>query len=93
MPNRFQVAFLISFVATLFLLIVTTEFVKAKLHQRGIYVSDLILLGTGKIPQREPIASADIMSDVFSASYNQLIPLALALITSVLLYAKFGRGR
>ena len=92
MPNRFQVAFVSSFVGTLFLLVLITEFVKAKLHQRGIYVSDLILIGTGKIPQREPVPPGDIMSDIFAGLNTQLIALALALVTSVLLYTKFGRG-
>ena len=47
MPNRFQVVYVASFVATTLFLLVLTEFVKAQLHARGIYVSDLILLGTG----------------------------------------------
>ena len=92
MPNQLQVAFIASFLGTTLVLYVLTEFVKAKLHQRGIYVSDLILIGTGKIPQREPVPPGDIMSDIFAGLNTQLIALALALVTSVLLYTKFGRG-
>ncbi|KAI1797813.1 NADH-cytochrome b5 reductase [Ganoderma leucocontextum] len=93
MPNRYQVAFVASFAGTLLLLVLLTEFVKAKLHQRGIYVSDLILLGTGLKPDRQPVPPGDTMSELFNGSYTQLVALALTLLTSVFLAAKFGRGK
>lgn len=92
MPNRYQVAFVASFVGTLLLLVLLTEFVKAKLHQRGVYVSDLILLGTGKKPSRHPVPPSDTMSELFNSSSSQLVALAFALLTSVFLAVKFGRG-
>ena len=58
MPNRYQVAFAASFVGTLLLLVLLTELVKAKLHQRGIYLSDLILLLFLWRPIMEELASA-----------------------------------
>ena len=92
MPNRYQVAFAASFVGTLLLLVLLTELVKAKLHQRGIYLSDLILLGTGKKPDRQTVPPPDTLSDLFSGSSTKLIALAVALLTSVFLAVKFGGG-
>ena len=85
MPNRFQVVYVASFVATTLFLVVLTEFVKAQLHARGIYVSDLILLGTGKKPIRPP---TDVR--MFTDSYTQLIALAFALVTGAIMFMKFG---
>ena len=90
MPNLYQVAFLASFAGTSAILYLTLEFVKAKLHARGIYISDLILLGLPVEP-RKPDPEAD-MVDLLSSQYGQLVALALALVTSVVVFLKFGRG-
>ena len=91
MPNRYQVAYVASFVGTFALLFSLTEFVKAKLHARGIYVSRLILYGLPKKPTDHVDPEAE-MVDIFSGQYAQLIALALAFLTSALVYVKFGRG-
>ncbi|RPD62995.1 NADH-cytochrome b5 reductase [Lentinus tigrinus ALCF2SS1-7] len=91
MPNRYQVAYVASFVGTFALLFSLTEFVKAKLHARGIYVSDLILYGLPKKP-REHNPEAD-MADIFGGQYAQLIALAFALLTGAVVFMKFGRGK
>ena len=76
MPNLFQVVYAASFAVTSVALFVLVEFAKTQLHARGIYVSDLILLGTGKKPIRPP---TDVR--MFTDSYTQLIALAFALVT------------
>ncbi|CDO72313.1 hypothetical protein BN946_scf184977.g10 [Trametes cinnabarina] len=92
MPNQLQVAFLASFVGSLILFVVLTEFAKHQLHARGIYVSDLILLGLDKKPVHPDPAGA-AMADFMSGAYSQLVALALALVTTALIYLKFGRGK
>ncbi|KAI0724497.1 NADH-cytochrome b5 reductase [Cerioporus squamosus] len=92
MPNRLQVLFVASFVGTFVLLFSLTEFVKAKLHARGIYVSELILYGLPKKPREHVDVEAD-MVDIFSGSYAQLVALAFALLTGALVFVKFGRGK
>ncbi|KAI8995562.1 NADH-cytochrome b5 reductase [Trametes punicea] len=93
MPNRYQIAFVASFVGTLLLLIALTEFVKAKLHAAGIYVSDLILLGLDKKPREHVDPAAGDMLDFTNGPFAQLVTLALALATTALIYVKFGRGK
>ncbi|OSD03504.1 NADH-cytochrome b5 reductase [Trametes coccinea BRFM310] len=93
MPNRFQVAFVASFVGSLVLLVLLTEFVKQQLHARGIYVSDLILIGLDKKPDHPVHPEGEGMVDFMTGAYSQLVALALALATSALIYLKFGRGK
>lgn len=91
MPNRYQVAFVASFVGFFALLLTLQQFIKAKLHAKGIYVSDLILLGLPKEVRQHPDSEVD-MADVFGSSYAQVIAIALALATSAYVFLKFGRG-
>ncbi|KAH9898470.1 NADH-cytochrome b5 reductase [Cubamyces lactineus] len=93
MPNRYQVAFVASFAGTLLLLIAITEFVKRKLHAAGYYVSDLILIGLDKKPREHVDPAAEDMLDLVNGPYAQIIALALALVTSAVVFVKFGRGK
>ena len=94
MPDRNQLAFVASFLVTGACLYTVSEFVKAQLHARGYYVSDLILLGLPKEPRVPPphVTNGTVMADIFSGQYSQLIALALAVLTSVVVFMKFGRG-
>ncbi|KAJ3005016.1 hypothetical protein NUW54_g4530 [Trametes sanguinea] len=67
--------------------------VKQQLHARGIYVSDLILIGLDKKPEHPVHPEGEGMVDFMSGAYSQLVALALALATSALIYLKFGRGK
>ena len=88
MPNRFQVVFAASFVVFTVALFVLADVVKHQLHLRGIYVSDLILLGLDVKPVHDPVPEARMFSD----QYSQLIALALALVTGAFIFYKFGSG-
>ncbi|KAI0669968.1 NADH-cytochrome b5 reductase [Trametes maxima] len=93
LPNQFQLAFLASFLGSLALLFAVTEFVKAKLHAAGYHFSDIILIGLEKKPREQIDPEAEAMADLTSGPYAQIVALALALVTTVVVYLKFGRGK
>ncbi|GJE89965.1 cytochrome-b5 reductase [Phanerochaete sordida] len=94
MPNRFQVAFLVSFVGVLTGLVLLSNFVTSKLKAAGYDPAQLILIGLPKDKEHEPTPLAlpawlSERSDMFA----QLFALVLAALTSAAIYYKFGAKR
>lgn len=99
MPNRLQVAYIISFLTTFFSLVALSTYLRAKLKAAGYNISDLILIGLPKnqtdngandasLPHTEP--AMQTVSDFANSPYAQLLAVALTVATSVLIYLKFG---
>lgn len=93
MPNRYQVAYIASFVVTFASLLAFTRFVNSKLNAAGYYVSDLILIG---LPRKDHMDSSNSTSpspaSFLGNSSGQLIAFALAVATSAFIYLKFGKA-
>lgn len=93
MPNRYQVAYIASFVVTFSSLLAFTRFVNSKLNAAGYYVSDLILIG---LPRKDYMDSSNSTSpspaSFLGNSSGQLIAFALAVATSAFIYLKFGKA-
>ena len=90
MPNRYQLAFLASFVGVFAGLVLLFNFVKAKLKVAGYDVSQLILIG---LPQDETSTPPQLPSWLSSPNSNmfaQLLAIILAAVTSAAIYYKFG---
>lgn len=107
MPNRYQIAFVCSFLLTFAALYVATSYLNAVLKAAGYDVSKLILIGLPMdnssvaenitegttLPEVEPHASLDFLTVMRQGGYVQLVTLALAALTSVFIFAKFAGGR
>ncbi|OBZ79904.1 NADH-cytochrome b5 reductase 1 [Grifola frondosa] len=95
MPNRYQLAFLASFVGTFFLLVAIARYINSKLKAAGYYVSDLILIGLPKNHTQSTDSNTTTstgMVDFTSGVYTQLPALLLAVATCVFVYVKFGKN-
>lgn len=90
MPNRYQLAFLASFVGVFSVLILVSNFVKAKLRAAGYDISEIILIGLPKDETRTPPPLPAWLSSKNTDMYAQLLAVVLAAITSVAIYYKFA---
>ncbi|PSR72391.1 hypothetical protein PHLCEN_2v11734 [Hermanssonia centrifuga] len=92
MPNRYQLAFLASFVGVLSTLFLLSTFIKAKLRDAGYDISELILIG---LPKDTTAEAARSPYSPFSKAtmFTQLLALIVAALTSAVIYYKFGRTR
>lgn len=79
MPNQFQVAFLVSFSATLVVLVLLSQFIAAKLRDAGYPISHLILIGLDK---------KDNSGDM-SSSHSPAIFFTVFFVLLSAIYAKF----
>ncbi|KAI0961472.1 hypothetical protein AcV7_000563 [Taiwanofungus camphoratus] len=98
MPNRYQLAFIASFVATFLSLIALSSLVNSRLKAAGYRISDLILIGlpNSHMETANETTWPDSTSGVLvllSGSYGQLFALFLALSTTAIIYTKFGPNK
>ena len=96
MPNRLQWAYLTSFFVTFFSLVAVSRVVNRKLKEAGYDISRLILIG---LPPKEGStmsaqdstnSTASAPASLLAGNATQLLALALAAVTSVWIYRKFG---
>lgn len=96
MPNRYQLAFLATFVSVFSSLVFFFNFAKVKLKEAGYDVSELILIG---LPKKEtPVTDAPSPLTSFISSdkanmFAQLLALVFAAATSAVIYWKFGSSK
>jgi len=83
MPNQFQVAFLVSFSASLVVLVLLSQFITAKLRDAGYPISHLILIGLDK---------KDNIGDM-SSSHSPAIFFTVFFVLLSAIYAKFTYKR
>jgi cytochrome-b5 reductase len=95
MPNKYQLTFLATFVSGFTLLVILSEYVKAKLKQAGYDPARLILIGLEPkngdklMPAgSEKITIPGLKGD--ATMYTQVIAGLLAVATTFFLYTKFG---
>ncbi|CAL1695982.1 unnamed protein product [Somion occarium] len=98
MPNRYQVIFLVSFFSVFATLFFTSRFIGEKLRAAGYDVSEIILIGLPRnrtldrdVSQRQLGSGA--MPDFNSSTFQQLLALVLAVITSAFIYYKFASSK
>ncbi|KZT06898.1 NADH-cytochrome b5 reductase [Laetiporus sulphureus 93-53] len=100
MPNRYQVAYIGSFIITFSSLLALSRFINSKLKAAGYHVSDLILIGLPR-KKRDMDSMANStgwpefgtpfsMAGLLNTSYGQLLAFALAVATTAFVYGKFG---
>ncbi|KAI0695362.1 NADH-cytochrome b5 reductase [Cytidiella melzeri] len=97
MVNRYQFVYLATFFTVFSTLVVLFNLAKAKLREFGFDVSELILIG---LPKQNETRAEDIKSPLtayMSAETANMVPQVLALvfavITSVVVYWKFGGSK
>ncbi|TDL28689.1 NADH-cytochrome b5 reductase [Rickenella mellea] len=91
MPNRLQLSFVLSFVATFVALLLTSRFIGAQLRARGYDVNDLILIGLPKNqpPMTDNMSSpAELLAALKTDRNTQLIALLVGLVGSLVVYFK-----
>jgi cytochrome-b5 reductase len=97
MPNRYQLVFLATFFSVLATLIVVSNIVKAKLKEAGYDISELILIGLPKDKQTSAVDTKSPLTPFVSESIAKMIPqvfaLLLAVVTSAVVYWKFGSSK
>ncbi|EKM58580.1 uncharacterized protein PHACADRAFT_253032 [Phanerochaete carnosa HHB-10118-sp] len=93
MPNRYQFAFLASFVGVLSGLFLVSNFIKAKLKAAGYDPAQLILIGLPKDENSTPSPLPSWLSSENSEMFAQLFALVLAALTSAAIFYKFGMKR
>lgn len=93
MPNQFQLVFLASFVGVFALLLLVSNFVKAKLAEAGYDISQLILIGLPKDDNDAFHTSPSAFLTTRNSMLAQLLAVVLALGTSIVIYLKFGSSR
>lgn len=93
MPNQFQLVFLASFVGVFALLLLVSNFVKAKLAEAGYDISQLILIGLPKDDNDAFHTSPSAFLTTRNSMLAQLLAVVLALGTSIVIYLKFGSKR
>ncbi|KII93471.1 hypothetical protein PLICRDRAFT_131281 [Plicaturopsis crispa FD-325 SS-3] len=99
MPNRYQAAFLASFLATFSVLFATSRYINQRLLAAGYDISELILIGLPKNTSRDAMpesasASSFSLDDLLKGGVSaQVLALALALVSSVIIYVKFGASK
>ena len=92
--NRYQFVYLVTIVGVLSTLIVISNVLKAKLREAGYDISELILIGlpkenvAQKVENKSPLAA--FMSSELAKNVPQVLALVLAVVTSALVYWKFG---
>ena len=94
MPNRYQLAFLATFVGVFSSLSALAYFAKKKLREAGYDISELILIGLPKDKDSAGNSYTQKPSSPFTSEkasmYAQLLALVLAACTTVVIYWKFG---
>ncbi|KAH9937624.1 ferredoxin reductase-like C-terminal NADP-linked domain-containing protein [Fomitopsis serialis] len=98
MPNHLQWAYLTAFLVTFFSLIAVSKIINGKLKEAGYDISRLILVG---LPPREDTMSAQDGSSsspsapagLLEGNATQLLALGMAVVTSFLIYRKFGAAQ
>lgn len=90
MPNRYQLAFLGSFVGIFSGLVLFSNFIKAKLRAAGYDISELILIGLPKDEANPPHQPPTWLSSPNTNMFAQLLAILLAAVTSAAIYYKFG---
>lgn len=90
MPNRYQLAFLASFVGIFGGLVLLSSFIKARLRAAGYDISQLILIGLPKDDIHPPPQQPAWLSSPRTNMFAQLLALILAVVTSAAMYYKFG---
>lgn len=100
--NKYQFAFLFTFVSTFAALYLTTRFINSKLLAAGYDFTDLILIGLPKNPAHITLRDtpAAKMTQSFQLPFigkvtldgttAQVLALTLAIISSVFFYVKFA---
>jgi len=82
--NRQQALFILSFLSTLSVLILTFHWVREKLRDAGYDISRIILIGL------EPKSHTTTTTQMSFGITNQLIALALAVASTAFIFIKFG---
>jgi len=92
MPAANSVAFVASFVVVFGSLYGLTSFVDSKLKAAGYDVPEIILFGFPKdsSPKHTKMSSVHILDDLRDNQYAQYIAMALAAISTLLLYVRFA---
>lgn len=90
MPNRFQLGFLASFALVFSALLLTSNFIRAKLTQAGYDPAQLILLGLPKHDDDGPFRPPSAFLTSRVSMLSQLLALLLAAGTSLFVYWKFN---
>ncbi len=96
--NRYQFVYLVTFVGVFSSLVYVSNIVKAKLRDAGYYISELILVGLPKKtdtpqPTKTPSPLTAVMSSDLAEKAPQVLALLFAVVTSALVYWKFGSSR
>lgn len=89
MPNQYQTSFLLAFLATLAVLVGVAYSVQTQLKAAGYDISRLILIGLPTNDTNADMSSASALT-VAGLPAAQVGALVLAVVTSALLYVKFG---
>ncbi|KIP04258.1 hypothetical protein PHLGIDRAFT_25680 [Phlebiopsis gigantea 11061_1 CR5-6] len=93
MPNRYQLAFLASFVGIFSGLVLLSNFIKTALRAAGYDLSELILVGLPKEEASPPHQPPAWLSSPNTNMFAQLLAILLAAVTSAAIYYKFGAKR
>ncbi|KAI0090966.1 NADH-cytochrome b5 reductase [Irpex rosettiformis] len=95
--NRYQFVYLVTFFGVFSALFVLSNVVRAKFKEAGYDISELILIGlpnkniTQKAEKQSPLAA--FMSSELAKNAPQVLALLLAVVTSAVVYWKFGSKR
>ena len=93
MPNQLQVAFLASFVGVFSFLLLVSSVLRTKLEDvLGYDISELILIGLPRDPDNAS-RRASHPFNTRTGMFAQLLALALAIGTSVVIYWKFASNK
>jgi hypothetical protein len=97
MPNRYQFAFVASFLLTFAVLFVASTYIGVKLRAAGYDISELILIGLPEntsMSTSDPLVqgqtTSDFLAQLQQGGYAQLVALLLATLSSLFIYSKFG---
>jgi cytochrome-b5 reductase len=96
--NRFQFAFLASFVLVFSSLYLTSLFVGGWLRSSGYDISELILIGLPKDGNRGSTMghvdglAAEFMNNFQENGYTHVLALVFAVVSSVFIFVKFAYG-
>ncbi|KAH9946681.1 NADH-cytochrome b5 reductase [Amylocystis lapponica] len=97
MVNRYQFGFLASFTVTFVSLVALAHFINSRLNAAGYRVGDLILIGLPKNITEHSAGGTpngdQNMIDVASNMYAPLVAFVLAVVTSAVIYLKFGNKK
>jgi cytochrome-b5 reductase len=93
MPNRYQIAFIASFLLTFAVLYAASTYIGGKLKAAGYDITELILIGLPRntsMSADNPPMSFDFVAQLQQGGYLQLAALLLAALSSYFIYTKFS---